>query len=204
MLSRAVFALAIFVGLAPVILLSSEAAPLVSLPATPLVVSPIDEHQRTTLPGHVHADAFAGNDEGAVSDALQIHGLQLVLRRSADREAALEQMIREQQEPSSPNYHRWLTPEEFGDGYGLALSDLSAVEDWLENSGFRVEKIFPSKIGVLFSGSAGLIRQHFGTEIHRIQLAGVEHYGNMSDPTVPVALSAVIQAIHGLHDFKPR
>ncbi len=54
-----------------------------------------------------------------------------------------------------------------------------------------------------FSGNAALVRKAFHTEIHRLNVNGVQHIANMQDPQIPAALAGVVQGVVSLHDFRP-
>ena len=47
------------------------------------------------------------------------------------------------------------------------------------------------------------MRQAFQTEIHDIDVAGVHHIANMTNPRIPAALSGVVAGVVSLHDFRP-
>lgn len=53
-----------------------------------------------------------------------------------------------------------------------------------------------------FSGTASQVRQAFGTPIHRFVVNGQQHYANVSDPTIPAALTPVVAGIDSLHNFQ--
>ncbi len=59
-------------------------------------------------------------------------------------------------------------------------------------------------MSIRFSGSAGTVTSAFHTEIHNLQVSGVGHIGNMSDPQIPAALSPVVVGVKSLHNFFPR
>src|SRR6266704_2769005 len=79
------------------------------------VTSRVDNTRRATLRGHVHPLALAENDQGRADASLQIPRVTLVLRPSDAQQADLDQLLASQQDPTSPNYHKWLTPEEYAD-----------------------------------------------------------------------------------------
>jgi pro-kumamolisin-like protein len=62
----------------------------------------------------------------------------LVLKRGPEQESALRRLLDDQQDKGSPNYHKWLTPEQFGNQFGPADSDLQTVTAWLQSHGFQV------------------------------------------------------------------
>src|SRR5580658_2046612 len=80
----------------------------------------IEEAHRMVLAGHLHPMATAANMVGEVPSSQSMGKMVLVLAPDASQEAALEELIHEQQDPSSPYYHQWLTPEEFGERFGIA------------------------------------------------------------------------------------
>jgi subtilase family serine protease len=172
--------------------------------APPMITAPIADTNLVRLPGNVRPEANAANDRGIVPDALPMEHMLLQLRRSPAQEQALTQLIEELHDPASPNYHRWLTPEEFGARFGPAGSDVTNITSWLRSHGFRVDVIYPSGMAIDFSGTAGQVRVAFHTEIHNILAQGALHIANMSDPQIPAALAPVVVGVVSLNDIPPR
>ncbi len=168
--------------------------------ATPLK---IDESSRVTLTGNVRPEANSRNDRGAVESSKMFEHLRLVMQRSAKSEAALDAFMERQQTPGSADFHRWLTPSQLGEQYGPSKADIATVSGWLEKHGFAVNRVSASGMLIDFSGTAGQIKEAFGTEIHNLQVKGQNHFANMQDPQIPAALASVIGGIASLHDFKP-
>jgi subtilase family serine protease len=140
---------------------------------------------------------------GAVDDALPMNHMQLILQRSSLRSSALESLIAAQHDPSSSKFHQWVTPTEFGDTFGVADADINAVRSWLTSQGFTVNAVYPNKMQIDFSGTAGLVRQAFHTQENHYIVNHVSHIANASDISVPSALSAVVVGVAGLNDFRP-
>src|SRR5260370_688733 len=97
-----------------------------------------------------------------------------------------------------------LTPDEFGKKFGPADADVQAVTDWLTLHGFQVSKVSKGRTVIEFSGNAGQVRNAFGTEIHRYNVKGEEHFANVKDPEIPAALSPVVRGVVSLHNFRPK
>src|ERR1700722_19126661 len=76
--------------------------------------------QLAVLAGNTRPEASAGNDRGAVPDALPIQHMLLQMKRSDEREGALTTMVEELHDPQSSNYHQWITPEQFAQHFGVA------------------------------------------------------------------------------------
>jgi len=170
---------------------------------TILITQSVDESKLVTLAGNTRPEANKQNDRGLVADDLSMEHMQLQLKRSPAQERALLQYIEELQTPSSPNFHHWLTAKQYGEKFGLATQDLDALTHWLESHGFKVNLIYENGILIDFSGTAGAVRSAFHTEIHQLDVKGVKHFANMSDPRIPAALAPAMVGVVSLHDFKP-
>jgi hypothetical protein len=109
-----------------------------------LIRERVDEHKLVTLAGNTRPEAATGNDMGMVADDLALDHMMMQLKRSAAQEQAVGQFIAEQQDPKSPNFHKWLTAAEFGQRFGSAESDIRIVTGWLEAQGFKVNSVYPS------------------------------------------------------------
>jgi len=125
----------------------------------------------------------------------------LVLQRSAEQESALRKLLEQQQIRSSPKYHMWLTPEQFGQQFGPADADIQAVTDWLTSQGFQLNRVGAGRTVIEFSGTAGAVRQALHTEIHKYVVRGEEHWANASDPQIPAALGPVVAGFASLNNF---
>ncbi len=167
----------------------------------PRVVQAVNNEQRITLKGNVHPLARAEFDRGAVVESQPMTRMLLVLKRGDDPEAALQQYLESQQDKSSPNYHAWLTPEEFGANYGPADVDVQAVTDWLTSQGFTVEKVYSGKTVIEFSGTARGVQRAFGTAIRNFEIGGKTYVANANDPEIPAALAPVVAGIVSLNNF---
>jgi hypothetical protein len=170
------------------------------------ITQPVDMENLVTLRGNTHPLARPEYDQGAAPDSLRMDRMLLVLRRSAEQEAALRKLLDEQQIKSSPNYHMWLTPEQFGQQFGPADADLQAVTSWLSSQGFQVSHVAAGRTVIEFSGTAGQVRQAFQTEMHKFLVKSEEHWANASDPQIPAALTPVVAGFASLNNFprKPR
>src|SRR5207245_2564316 len=173
------------------------------LHARPRITQSINEMDRVVLQGNTHPEARLANDRGAVANDVSMEHMLLQLKRSPEQEKALQQFIDELHTKGSPNFHQWLTAQEFGERFGLAQPDLHAINAWLESHGFRVNVVYPSGMLIDFSGTAAHVRKAFQTEIHYLNVKGEKHVGNISDPKIPAALAPVVAGIVSMHDFRP-
>ena len=168
------------------------------------VTQTVDEGNRVPLHGNVHPMARPEFDRGPVADSEPASRMSLLLQRSPDQETALRQLLQQQQDKTSPNYHKWLTPDQFGKQYGPADADIQAVTDWLTSQGFTGIKASAGRTTIEFSGNVGQVRSAFQTEIHHFFVNDKMHVANVSDPQIPAALAPVVAGVLSLHDFRPK
>jgi len=170
----------------------------------PLIQERVDPHRVVRLRGNTRGEANAVNDLGAVSDNFPIEHVLLLLKRSTQEERDVEQFIADLHNPQSPLFHQWLSANEFGVRFGAAESDLRTITTWLESQGFTVNAVYPSRMVIDFSGNGATVLHAFHTSIHHLNVNGVKHVGNFSDPQIPEALAPAIEGIVSLNDFRPR
>lgn len=165
------------------------------------VTQAVDPENRVTLRGNTHPLARHEFDQGAAPDSMATERMLLVLKRSTEQETALRKVLDAQQTKSSPNYHMWFTPVQFGRQFGPADADIQAVTDWLTSQGFQVSRVAAGRTVIEFSGTAGALRQALHTEIHKYVVNGEEHWANASDPQIPAALTPVVAGFASLNNF---
>ena len=190
--------------LAGVAIARAQSLPGISVPAAPhLVTEPINERALAPLPGNVHPLAQVRYDRGRVPDSFPQNHTLMLLKRSPQQEGALEEFMREQYDPHSQNFHRWLTPAEFGSLFGPSTDDIGQVTGWLSQHGFTVNRVAAGRTFIDFSGTAGQIAAAFHTEIHYYQINGKQHYANAGEPMIPAALAPLVSGFRALNDFYP-
>src|SRR5436853_614809 len=175
------------------------AAQTTSIPAR--ITQAVDENNLVVLKGNVHPLARPEFDQGPVAEAQPLNRILLLLQRSAAQESALRQLLDDQQSKSSPKYHAWLTPDQFGKQFGPADADIQTITQWLATHGFAGVEVGPGRNLIEFSGDVGQVRNAFHTEIHHYFVNGQEHLANTSDPQIPAALTRVVAGIVSLHNF---
>jgi subtilase family serine protease len=172
--------------------------------SSPLITQGVDDGQLVTLAGNTRIEAKAQADRGRVADSLPMEHMLLQLKRSVEQERELQKFIGDIQDKSSPNFHHWLSAKEFGERFGLAKQDLDTIQRWLVAHGFTVNVVYDSGMLIDFSGTAGQVREAFRTEIHQLNVKGVKHIANMSDPKIPAAMAPAVVGVVSMHDFLPR
>lgn len=165
------------------------------------VVDAVDETRTVRTQGNIHPLARMEFDRGALGDSQPLTRVLLLLQRSDEQKTALHQLIEDQQATGSGNFHKWLTPEQFGAKFGPSDSDIQAVTDWLTRQGFEVAKVSAGRTTIEFSGTVGQVRSAFQTEMHQFSAYGKEFVANTSEPAIPAALAPVVKGVVALHNY---
>jgi len=186
--------------LLPIIL--CQLFPLVAQTLPDRITGRIDDNVRVALRGNTHPLARPEYETGAAPLDRRMERMILTLSTDAGREKSLEALLANQQNPHSPEYHQWLTPEVFGREFGVSEHDLAEVANWLRSHGLEVEEIAQGRRSILFSGDVAQVQAAFHTEIRAYNVGGEKHYANATDPEIPQALAGVVSGVVALHDFR--
>lgn len=186
---------------------SAQAGSTSSSPAI-RISAEISGNERTPLPGSQRPQVLAQFDSGRLAGATKLQGISIYFSRTQSQEADLQKLLAAQQNPSSPQYHQWLTPEQFANRFGMADSDVAKVENWLEQQGFSIDSVARGKDMIRFSGTVGQVESAFATELHHYTIKtakGIEtHFAPSTELSVPSAMAGVVFAIRNLDDFRPK
>src|ERR1017187_3494352 len=156
------------------------------------------------VPNSVNLRVKLATDLGPAAANTKLVGMSLRFSMTVDQGAALDQLLADQQNPSSPRYHQWLTPTQFAAQFGLSSSDIAKVTAWLTGEGFTVTGVANGGTFVTFDGTVAQAEAAFGTSIHNLSVNGEAHFANITNPRVPSAFANVVGAVTGLHDFRPK
>lgn len=167
----------------------------------------------TTVPPHFttaqalgQVAMLAGNHSPAIdalvapSDAPPDQMLAMRIVMSPSNRAKLESLLAAQQDPASPQYHRWLKPGEFDSRFGPLSSEGTAVSGWLNQQGFTVTQSPNDRFAITFQGTVLQAEKAFSVSIKSSD--GGKHYANMNDPSVPSQFAKTIAFVDGLDNLR--
>lgn len=175
-----------------------------TIPGRPLIADRVDDSQLVRPEGNTRPEVAVAIERRAAADDLQLDHIQLQLRRSPAQEREVAAFVDSLTDPASPNYHRWLTAAQFGRRFGVAQADIDRISGWLRGKGLTVNFVYPSRMVIDFSGTAGQVARAFQTEIQQFDVDGVSHIANARDPAIPAALAPAVEGVVSLHDFRAR
>jgi pseudomonalisin len=173
-------------------------------PAHATALAPINEGDRVVLHGNVNPLARAQFDVGRTDPNLPMERMILSLALRPGAQADLQQLLVTLHDPASPLYHQWLTPAQFGARFGAADQDLQTVAGWLTDHGFTIDEVAAGRGWINFSGTATLVENAFGTEMHDYSVEGTLRHANASEPSIPRALAALVNGVVTLNSFPRR
>jgi subtilase family serine protease len=160
--------------------------------------------QTIALKGNVRQQALPQYDQGPVDPAMKLGTMTLLTVPTAAQQQAITQLLAQQQDRKSPNYHKWITAEQYADRFGLSQNDMQQITGWLTAQGFSMVQAAHGRNWVSFTGTAAQVESAFGTEIHQYKVNGELHYANATAPMIPAALSGIVAGVRGLDDFHPK
>jgi Pro-kumamolisin, activation domain/Bacterial Ig-like domain (group 3) len=172
-----------------------------SFAVTPDRIAAIDSSNGVVLQKSLHPQAQVKFDQGPVDPSLRLGHMVLMTQPSAVQQKALNKLLAEQQDRTSRNYHKWLTPTQFGEQFGLSQNDMNRITNWLKSQGFVIRSVAGARNLVRFSGTAAQVQSAFKSEIHRYNVNGEEHFANSTPLMVPAALNGIVAGIIGTHNF---
>jgi len=113
---------------------------------------------------------------------------------------ALEALRAAQQDPASPDHHRWLKAGEFDRRFGPDPAVRAAIAQWLATAGFTVAPSKGNPWTVKFSGTVTQAEHGFGVAI--VSPDEGQHFANLTDPSIPSQFAGSISYIDGLDNLR--
>ena len=188
--------------LTPLLFALAASGLLAKAPALAAAQPLYDDLVRVAVPGSVHPTLARLAPVAQVDPDLAMDRMLFVLKMSPDAKAQLDQLLRDQQDPGSPSFHQWLTPDDFGTRFGPSQAQLAAATQWLAQQGFTVNAVTHSGLTVEFSGTAAQVGKAFRTAMVEYDVAGVRHRGNATAISIPKGLAGFVSGVASLNDMR--
>lgn len=138
--------------------------------------------------GNVHGMARPEFDLGRSDGSRLIQGISIAFRPSPTQQKDLDQFIAQLGDRKSPNYHKYLTPAQFGERFGMSLNDIAKITAWLQAQGFANIRVANGRNQISFDGTVAQIESTFAVEMHNYAVNGVVHLANAGEPAIPAVL----------------
>jgi subtilase family serine protease len=127
--------------------------------------------------------------------------LQMSIGLALRNQGELNTLLHNLYDPSSSQYHQYLTVAQFTQEFGPAADEQQAVINYLTQQGFTVTQTYPNRLLVDFSGPESLAERVFGVTINSYQGPdGRNFFANSSNLTLPAYIAQNITSLTGLDD----
>ncbi|WP_041855675.1 protease pro-enzyme activation domain-containing protein [Candidatus Korobacter versatilis] len=168
------------------------------------VTGDLNSSARVQLKGTASPLVARSTDKGRLPGERNLGRMVLLLAPTTQQDAAAKALVKDLHDSSSPNFHKWLTPAEFGKRFGVSENDAAAVRTWLESNGLTVHEVADGRRFIVFSGSVSQVEKTFATEMHSYSRNGKEFIANASEIKIPAALAPVVKGVVRLHSDPPK
>jgi len=149
--------------------------------------------------GSVPREVAVAHDIARLDDDVRLDRVILVLRRRDPD--GLARLLAAQHDAASPDFHRWLTPDEFTRRFGASDEDVAALTSWLTGHGLEVEEAPAGRAALVFSGRAADVESAFDTEVHEVFVEGRVRIANVRAPRLPADLARRVTGLLSLNSF---
>ena len=127
--------------------------------------------------------------------------LRLAISIKAPKMAEEEAFLKKLQDKSSPNFHKYLSPDQWNARFAPSVQEEQAVVDWVTSQGLTVTARYPNRLMVNVEGSVDTIQKAFNIHINRYQANGTTEFSNDRDPVIPANLTGIVEYVDGLNSI---
>jgi subtilase family serine protease len=127
--------------------------------------------------------------------------IKFVIGLKPPHKAEEERFVQEVQDPTSPRFHMFLSPEEWNARFAPSEEDEQAVLHWAASNDIRVTQRYPNRLIIDMEAPAETIEKAFDVTINRYEANGEVDYSNDRDPTLPPELDGIIASVTGLNNI---
>jgi subtilase family serine protease len=117
---------------------------------------------RQQLTGHLTEEVLKENkNDTLIGNTPLDEKLYLSVGFPLRNKKALEEESKSLYDPNSPNYRKFLTPEEYGNRYGISKADYQKAAGFFKSHGFAIDKEFKSRLLITVKGTVDDIQKTF-------------------------------------------
>jgi subtilase family serine protease len=115
--------------------------------------------------------------------------------------AALDELVREMYQPGSPNYHRFLSKEQYRSQYAPSAAEAAQVRDYLTAHHLAVTSVDKYNHYVIAQGRVSDAQNAFNVQLNRVNLNGEIHRATSGAASLRGPVGALVRGVEGLSDF---
>jgi len=156
---------------------------------------------------HAQAAPVANNTPGFIKKAADLGPVDpnTVITVTAwlklHNEAQLDTLVQGLHKKGSPNYHKWITQDQFNASFGPTSQEVNSVQNFLSSHGLTVLAVAENNMYVKVEGTVAAIQKAFHVQIDSYKFKGNTYRSNKADPSVDNSSGGNIAAITGMDDY---
>ena len=128
--------------------------------------------------------------------------LRLAIALQPPHWAEEQQFLQDLQTKGSPQFHQFLTAEQWNARFSPSVADEQAVADWATSQGMEVTHRYPNRLIVDVAAPASTLEKAFGVTMNSYQSGTRTFFSNDRDPQLPANLRSIVQAVIGLNNWE--
>jgi kumamolisin len=138
------------------------------------------------------------SDAQLMGEASAQQQLNLSIGLQLRNQQELQTLLREMYTPSSPDYHHFLSPQQFVDEFGPTVEQQQQVIDYLLQQRLSITHISSNHLLIDASATVAQAEATFKVPINNYKMGANSFYANANPPTIPGPLASIITSIGGL------
>lgn len=127
--------------------------------------------------------------------------LTLAISLPLRNEQALNDLLKQTYDPNSPNYHHYLTPDQFTAQFGPSRQDYDALVQFFRSNGLTVTRVYSNRMLLDASGTVGTIQKVFNTTLRAYHHPTENRTFFAPDRDPIINLTVPIKHVDGLDNF---
>lgn len=116
--------------------------------------------------------------------------------------AGFDEMVRQMYDRNSPNYHHWLTLNEYKARFAPAAGDMAVVRQHLADHNLHIVASDKLNRYVTARGTVADVQRAAGVQLNRVSIKGEVHRAPGAVPVISGAAGKFVSAVQGLSDLK--
>ncbi|HYB01625.1 MAG TPA: protease pro-enzyme activation domain-containing protein, partial [Ktedonobacteraceae bacterium] len=166
----------------------------VSLLAMRVVVR-ADQNSRTLLNGH---EVPLIQQAHLIQNTSPTQQLNLSIGMQLRNPSGLDSLLSAIYDPNSPQYHQYVTPDQFEQMFAPTSDQVQQVITYLQSQGMTITGVAPNNLLIDATATVSQVQSTFSVKINTYQAGSHTFYANTNSPSVPTPISQLITSIGGL------
>jgi subtilase family serine protease len=157
-----------------------------------------EDVSRHTISSSKYAFVSTAKDLGAVSASKPIT---VYLWLQAHNVDSLKELVEQQYDPTSANYHNWLTTDQFNSLFAPSKDEVATVSGFLTAHNLAVSSVGEHNLYVKARGSVADVQHAFNVHIHQFDVRGHVYRANTTAPSIEGPAGTLVSRVGGLSDY---